>query len=371
MLALDFSTSIVLGDSAGAGDIHVSVSTLPADLEEAAILFANGQAPAAVATLKAALTRGDLGDSTRLAWLMLFDVLQAGGQRAEFETHAMDFAARFETSPPGWLELQAEPVAPKRVAAAVVVAFGPRLDAATQRQFEQVQKAGLQKRPVVADFSRVVAADLAGAALVAKLIDTFVRANRELAVQGAIPLFNAARATIELGRRDANIGGWQLALTALRLQAEKQAFEDLSIDFCVTYEVSPPSWEPMPPKVTLIDSATPGLPETADAKEGEPVASHATAVEGNALVLRGQVSGRMVTELGLLRAYAADRTDVIIDARALQRLDFVAAGEMLNDVVTLRGAGKSVLIIEPSFIVDALLVVMGIHELAEISRRKV
>ena len=87
-------------------------------------------------------------------------------------------------------------------------------------------------------------------------------------------------------------------------------------------------------------------------------------------MLRGQVSGRMVTELGLLRAYAADRADIVIDARALQRLDFAAAGELLNEVVVLRGAAKTVLIVEPSFIVEALLVVMGIHELAEIRRRK-
>ena len=66
MAPLDFSTSIVLGDSAGAGGIHINASSLPADLEEAAILFANGQAAAAVATLRAALTRGDLGDKARL-----------------------------------------------------------------------------------------------------------------------------------------------------------------------------------------------------------------------------------------------------------------------------------------------------------------
>ena len=79
----------------------------------------------------------------------------------------------------------------------------------------------------------------------------------------------------------------------------------------------------------------------------------------------------MVTELGLLRAHAADRSEVVIDARGLKRLDFVAAGELLNEVVVLRSAGKPVLIIEPSFIVEALLVVMGIDELAEIRRRKV
>ncbi len=367
---LEFSTSIVLGDTAGSGGIHVTVSNLPADLEEAAILFANGQGPAAVATLKAALARPDLGDSARLAWLMLFDVLQSQKSRAEFDALGIDFAARFETSPPAWHETKAEVAAPKRVAAASVVSFGLRLDATVQRQIDQVQKAGLLKRPVVADFSKVVAVDSAGAALVVKLIETFARANRELAVQGAQALSSAARAIIEPGRRDENTGGWQLALLALRLQGEKQAFEDLSIDYCVTYEVSPPSWEPLPPKITLVDGAVADVADTATVAEAPEPAAAGTAVEGNALVLRGQVSGRMVTELGLLRAYAADRNDVVIDARALERLDFVAAGELLNEVVVLRGSAKTVLIIEPTFIVEALMVVMGIHELAEIRRRR-
>lgn len=367
---LEFSTSMVLGDRAGSGAIQVSDANLPADLEEAAILFSNGQSPAALTTLKAALARGDLADNARLAWSMLFDVLQASGLRAEFDALGLDYAARFETSPPAWLESPAAaPAGPaRRTGSTVVVTFGPRLDVTAQRQLEQVQKAGLQKRPVVADFSRVVAADEAGAGLIARLLDTFARANRELAVQGVDALFAAARATIETGRRDENTGGWLLALAALRLQGRQQEFEDLSIDYCVTYEVSPPSWEPPAPKITLV-AAEPqitevgGHPTTTD---GSPVGA---VIEGDALVLRGQLIGRMVGELGLLRTYAAERTDVVIDARALQRLDFVAAGELLNEVVILRGAAKSVLFIQPSFIVEALMVVMGIHELAEIRRR--
>ena len=166
---------------------------------------------------------------------------------------------------------------------------------------------------------------------------------------------------------------------ALRLQGEQQAFEDLSIEYCVTYEVSPPSWEPVGPRLTLLgaDGAAPASDPAAGGAAPAPAAALAdpagqsTSIEGSALVLRGQVSGRMVTELGLLRAYAADRSEVVIDARGLKRLDFVAAGELLNEVVVLRSAGKPVLIIEPSFIVEALLVVMGIDELAEIRRRKV
>ena len=137
----------------------------------------------------------------------------------------------------------------------------------------------------------------------------------------------------------------------------------------MTYEVSPPSWEDVPPKITLVGKEALAAAAPSEAKPAEP-APQGSSIDDQALVLRGQVSGRMVTELGLLRAYAADRADIVIDARALQRLDFAAAGELLNEVVVLRGAAKSVLIVEPSFIVEALLVVMGIHELAEIRRRK-
>ena len=368
-----------LSDAGDAGGILVSGSSLSADLEEAAILFANDQGSAALATLDASLARGELGDSTRLGWLMRFDVLQASGHRADFEAKALEFAARFETSPPCWYEPKIEPVVTRRVVSATVVSFAARLDAEVQRSIDQVQKAGLQKRPIVADFSSVAAVEPSGAVLTTRLIETFLRANRELGVKGVDRLFAAARAAIEPGRRDADPACWLLALVALRLQGEQQAFEDLSIEYCVTYEVSPPSWEPVGPRLTLLgaDGAAPASDPAAGGAAPAPAAALAdpagqsTSIEGSALVLRGQVSGRMVTELGLLRAYAADRSEVVIDARGLKRLDFVAAGELLNEVVVLRSAGKPVLIIEPSFIVEALLVVMGIDELAEIRRRKV
>ena len=35
-------------------------------------------------------------------------------------------------------------------------------------------------------------------------------------------------------------------MESLRLLGKQQEFEDTSIDYCVTFEVSPPSWEPMP-----------------------------------------------------------------------------------------------------------------------------
>ena len=68
---LEFSTSIVLGDTQAAfGGIQVNASSLPPDLEEASILFANGQTQPAAATLKAAIARGQLDGASNQAWLM-------------------------------------------------------------------------------------------------------------------------------------------------------------------------------------------------------------------------------------------------------------------------------------------------------------
>ena len=46
------------------------------------------------------------------------------------------------------------------------------------------------------------------------------------------------------GVRDADPAYWQLRLDALRMTNRPDQFDEAAIDYCVTYEVSPPSWEP-------------------------------------------------------------------------------------------------------------------------------
>ena len=43
----------------------------------------------------------------------------------------------------------------------------------------------------------------------------------------------------------------------------------------------------------------------------------------------------------------------------------------MNEVVNLRSAGKQVLLAEPNRLVYALMLVMGVQELAEVRRRKI
>ena len=365
---LEFSTSVVLGDTfAGLGGIHVATSALAPELEEAAILYANAQSQAAGATLKSAIDRGQLGAHARQAWLMLFDVLQALGARTEFDTLALEYAARFEQSPPPWPDGAPEPQ-PQATngSAGTMVRFPARVDGTAKRQLEQARRAVLGQRPVTVDFAAIAELDPEGAALVCTLIEELARDGALLVVLGATRLFDVARATVEPGRRDASDSGWKLALAALRLLGEKDAFDDLSIEYCVTYEVSPPSWEPMPANVRTA-AASEARTQPRVAHESRDVSS----VNGGAFVLRGEIAGRMPEDLSALRGYAKGRGDVIVDCRGLRRLDFVAAGELLNEVVSLVSQSKTVLFAEPIPIVEALLVVMGIHEVVEIRRRKI
>lgn len=371
---LEFSTSVVLGDTiAGAGGIQVSAAALPPELEEAAILYANAQPQAAAATLRAAIGRGGLGERTRQAWLMLLDVLQASGERTEFESVAIKFAARFERSPPTWQDAAVEPAPAKAAAAPAVLRVAATLDAVSAKPFDQARRAASGGKPVTIDCGAIAAFDHDGAMLLCEFIGEFEKSGRQLVVLGADRLLASARAAIQPGRRDAGDGGWKLALAALRLLGEKEIFDELSIDYCVTYEVSPPSWEPMPANVRRDAASASGaagnaaLPQRDAGAQPQHAAGHA---EGGSFALRGEIVGRMDRELPALRAFAQTRGDVVIDCRDLRRLDFVAAGELLNEVVTLIGQGRSVLFAEPTSIVEALLAVMGIHELADVRRRR-
>jgi len=48
------------------------------------------------------LREEDLGNSAPQAWLMLLDLYQHLGMRAEFEEAAVNYAVTFEISPPSW-----------------------------------------------------------------------------------------------------------------------------------------------------------------------------------------------------------------------------------------------------------------------------
>ena len=55
--------------------------------------------------------------------------------------------------------------------------------------------------------------------------------------------FTVLQEAAPTGVRDADPAYWLLRLDALRMANRPDQFDEAAIDYCVTYEVSPPSWE--------------------------------------------------------------------------------------------------------------------------------
>ena len=139
-----------------------------------------------------------------------------------------------------------------------------------------------------------------------------------------------------------------------------RCFAHLAIEYCVTYEVSPPSWEPLPDSVHVV---------LADSEPEEQTSETLQPYVGEMFVFSGVLTGRAETMFRRLRAWAEDRREVTLDCRQLVRIDFACASELLNEVVSLQAGGKPVTIRQPSYLVAYLMIVMGLGDLAELQLR--
>ena len=72
---------------------------------------------------------------------------------------------------------------------------------------------------------------------------------------GGEQLLNLLAEAAPVGVRDADPALWQLRLQFLRLCNRPDRFDEVAIDYCVTYEVSPPSWEPAQCQVRISGPA--------------------------------------------------------------------------------------------------------------------
>lgn len=109
----EFTDSSVMGI-----DVDHGADSIQADVEQVAVLYANGQDPVVRPLLESLLGAYPGTEGLRL-WQMLFDFLALSGDRDAFDKLAAEFVDACEMSPPAWVEPQA---APKVAAAGPAVA---------------------------------------------------------------------------------------------------------------------------------------------------------------------------------------------------------------------------------------------------------
>jgi len=372
------------------GGERVEVSEVVHDelLDEAVIAFAGGDFAGCERALQALIgPRGERRDNDE-TWLVLFDLYRAIGQQAKFETITMEYVERFHRSAPQWFSLPKQlaeatkkPDTGKSAPGGIGWVCPPNLDGDAVSRLDALSMQ--LPSPWVMDWTALVSVDVEGASRLQKLFAGWAGQPLSMNWIAGDKLFSVLQDLAPTGVRDADPVYWMLRLEALRLAHRPDQFDEVAIDYCVTFEVSPPSWENARCKAQLIGSthqntrtlslsvigeATTSFMDTSMASEDDPAPAQ---VQITSMELAGQLSGDLAELLNRLNKQVGDSRVIRISCALLMRVDFVAAGDLLNWVAQRHAEGREIVFHETHRLVALMFGAMGINETARVQLRHV
>jgi ABC-type transporter Mla MlaB component len=367
--------------------VELADSLTDPDLEEAAIRFANGDDAGAEEILLTALQGPTLRPESAEAWMSaLFDLYRATGQQERFESVALEFASRFGRSAPAWFstpDLLGHKDAVKSSEKSLArggeslwqspVALS---DLALQ-ELRGAMQGGNTSAPMQLDWQALESIQPDALAGLGSLFAGLCNAPLQLVFHGYDSLDRALKHITPSGDRGVAPSVWQMRMDALRVMRLQDEFELVALEYCVTFEVSPPSWQAARCNCVLEGSAYNSKIIAAemeeDAKSGWGGSNSTMAVPADGEVpvveLTGEIVGDAADALARLEAGMEGATRMVISCARLIRVDFSAAGSILNWVAVQQGQGCQVQFRDVNRIVAAFFNVIGINEHARVVPR--
>jgi len=330
---------------------------LCAVLENAALLYAGGQIQPARDQLEKGVQHDPEARSSPLAWLALFDLQQRMNDRVAFDEFVLQYVVQFERSPPSWEENTSTHVSaatPRNTAGGYAVLTG-KLTAATAPQVEALRRI-MSKQGVQAklDLAAVAGFDDAGARLLSNALAEARKHRYTLTLQRTEKVRAALEILVRRGR-DAGEGAWLLLLELLQFEGRQDPFDERAIEYAIAFEQSPPPWEP--PVIPIAE--TPAKDAVAGAVDDGQV-DRSVQFGTEMVVWSGVLCGSCTQQIALVSEYSYNHAVVPIDLSAVERIDFVCAGSLMNVINRVESQRKAVQIVGASPIIRALLLLIGI-----------
>lgn len=364
--------------------------------EDAAIQFANGDFEGAASNLHKLIQDGKGQGNQEEVWLSLFDLYRSIGDRGRFDSTALEFAARYARSAPQWGNIlvpakkeAAKPVVVDKSGKGTVWTAAAKLDRAGVARLQATLDRGAE--PWNLNWSQLVAIEPEAAPELAQLFGRWAGQPHHLRFVGDRVLEGLLTVATPPGDRKVEQDWWTLRLNYLRAKGAEDAFELAALDFCITYEVSPPQWEGPKCRIqldaqgaegtdfadsepltmgeellTTLAGALPGAnpwrasqfhPEGPDVKEGS---------EFGLADFTGEITGDAADALSRLNKARGDHNKLVVDCRSLVRVDFVAAGNLLNWAAQCDAQGCKLEFKNVNRLVATFLSVVGVDELVRI-----
>jgi ABC-type transporter Mla MlaB component len=317
------------------------------ELEEAAVLYANGKIGDAAALLnRYLLDNPDNRDPQ--PWYMLFDLYEVTGQMEPFEDAAVDFAVKFERSPPTWAPRT--PSNRKEAVTLLYMGFGASFGPADRERLKRFLQEAAGKEAVRVDVTRAPVPDADYTRAILDCLVQLQEKGKTIKLVGGPSLIGH----LETLRQEDRLAepGWLLLLTLLQLTGQEARFEDVAVDYAVRFEVSPPSYTP--PK---------------EPREGAGPETELPAPSGLTFPMRGVVGASGDAQIARLREFAADKPQVEVDLSLVSRIEFASVGFLLDTLITLNEGGHKLLFKEGNELVNVLLNLIGAGQYAMILGR--
>ncbi|MFE8645999.1 STAS domain-containing protein [Sphingomonas sp. NCPPB 2930] len=373
-------------------ELQAEVEDLPGfahdpQLEESAIRFANADYGGAEAALR--LLAEEEGGPGEQAWGALFDLYRCIGQQDRFEAAALEFAQRFGRSPPSWYWVCPPGTATQPLEQNDFRWSSPALvDGAAVESLED--SLAVAPAPWLLDWS---ALEGFHDDAVLPLLAAFTRwgdLRIPIRMAGVELLLQALQARTPSADALVDPIWWRLHMEVLRVLGQPEAFEMVALDYCVTYEVSPPSWQPARCECRTVSggaaeddpvldrdpsavaaTAVPS-PDVRGAGFGShfPVLTHTLLPPAPVAELAGEITGDADAAIARLDAAAEHGTGtVIVSCDRLVRMDFSAAGSVLNWAAAQDAAGRKVQFRNLHRLAATFLNVIGVDEYARVHAR--
>ena len=216
-------------------------------------------------------------------------------------------------------------------------------------QFAQLIQIGMRNGALRIDLSRLRGVDNAGAGLLLRAVRGLRRGQDPAVAQRRGPSREPAGRPGETGVRRRPDQSWLLLLEILQYTEQQARFDDLAVDYAMTFEESPRPGEPPP-----IGHRQPDRRARLDPTIGQVY-----------LPLEGEIVGPTPTRCARSR-FASDRTKVEVDCGPPAAHGFRVGRTLFNIISQLHTQGRLVVFKNVNSMVAALMQVMGLHQVARI-----
>ena len=376
-------------------EVVAGTKLLPA-IEEAAIRYANGDAAGAEAGLRELVAHGGAREDDVDTWLILFDLYRLMGEQGKFDEAGLHFAASFGRSAPQW---GVEAGADSQTSAPAPIAAKPASSSSTTK-FHWVCPSALNASAVTAldaalrryappwrvDWRYVKTIDAEALPALDETFQRWVESPVQLRFLGVESLLGALAEQSPPENRQVDPLWWKTRLALLRALGEMEEFDMVALNYCVTYEVSPPAWEdpkngysPLSEEgQTIIGQEPKGAAKPSSSFDPSShgfvptdLMSEAPAAPDNTVVradLAGELLGAAADAIKRVHPVPVTRA-IDLNCRELRRVDFGAAGDLLNWAMEQKTEGRQVSFRHVNRMVAAFFGVIGITEAARVILR--